>query len=86
VGLPSASVLFEGLPSASVHSDLSWWLLRLQSWKVTTIHWNQDCLVFAFAIDLGTVSYSNWVIDLFINTWLIRKDSGSDLLWHSPQV
>ncbi len=51
VGLLSASVLFEGLPSASVHSDLPWWLLRLQSCKVAIIHWNQDWLVLAFAID-----------------------------------
>jgi hypothetical protein len=44
VGLPSASVLFEGLLSASVHFDLSWWL-------IDAIHWNQHGLVLAFAID-----------------------------------
>ncbi len=54
VGLPSASVLFENMPSASVHSDLSWWLLRLQSGRVATIHLNQDWLVLAFAIDFGS--------------------------------
>ncbi len=30
-----------------------WWLLRLQSWKVATIHWNQVWLMLVFAIDFG---------------------------------
>ncbi len=87
VGLPSASVLFEGLSNASVHPDLSWWLLRLQSWKINTIHWNWDWLVLTFASVFGTVGCSNWVIDLFIDTKLTRKSFRLwFLLWHSPHV
>ncbi len=46
---------FVGLPSASVHSDLSWWLH-------VTIHWNQDWLLLAFA-KFGNRHLQEWLGD-----------------------
>jgi hypothetical protein len=72
VGLPSASVLFEDLPSTSVHSNSSWWLLRLQSLRSAQSTGIEIDWCWPFPLIFGTVGCSNWVINLFTDTRMIH--------------